>query len=100
MYLGEAARAAGAASALPPQPRPTCMALPAAAAHGTTMSLGCIGNRVYTGVADDHVYVVVRGTDLEAVVGALAGIVNANARLMAFHQSRRPGLTSGEALPQ
>jgi uncharacterized protein (DUF169 family) len=98
MYLGEAARAAGAASALPPLPRPTCMALPAAAAQGATMSLGCIGNRVYTGVGDDHVYVVVRGTDLEAVVGALAGIIDANAQLTAFHQSRRAGLTTGDAL--
>src|SRR5437773_2555557 len=49
MYLGEAARSVGAASAMPPLLRPTCMAIPAAAAHGATMSLGCIGNRVYTG---------------------------------------------------
>src|SRR5205814_3604466 len=61
MHLGEAARAAGVASSLPPLPRPTCMALPAAAAHGATMSLGCIGNRVYTGLADDNVYMMVRG---------------------------------------
>ena len=34
MYLGEAARSVGAASAMPPLLRPTCMAIPAAAAHG------------------------------------------------------------------
>src|SRR6185436_11256639 len=88
MYLGEAARAAGAASSLPPLPRPTCMALPAAAAHGATMSLGCIGNRVYTGVADDDVYLMVRGADVEKVAGALAPIMNANTQLAAFHQAR------------
>jgi hypothetical protein len=34
------------------------MAIPAAAAHGTTMSFGCIGNRVYTGITDDHIYLM------------------------------------------
>lgn len=97
MYLGEAARSAGVASSLPPLPRPTCMAIPAAAAQGATMSLGCIGNRIYTGVADDHVYLMVRGADLEKVAGALDGIMSANAQLSAFHASRRPNLTSGEA---
>jgi uncharacterized protein (DUF169 family) len=97
MYLGEAARAAGAASALPPLPRPTCMAIPAAAAHGATMSLGCIGNRVYTGIDDDHVYLMVRGGDVERVASALGRIVSANEQLTTFHRTRRPGLTSGDA---
>lgn len=97
MYLGEAARSAGVSSALPPLPRPTCMAIPAAAAQGATMSLGCIGNRVYTGLADDHVYLMVRGGDLEAVAGALDRIIDANARLTEFHRTRQPGLTAGEA---
>ncbi|HEV8583400.1 MAG TPA: DUF169 domain-containing protein [Methylomirabilota bacterium] len=97
MYLGEAARAAGVASSMPPLPRPTCMAIPAAAAGGATMSLGCIGNRVYTGIEDDHVYLMVRGGDLEKVAGALEKIMGANAQLAAFHSSRRPGLTTGEA---
>jgi uncharacterized protein (DUF169 family) len=97
MYLSEAARSVGAASALPPLPRPTCMAIPAAAAHGATMSLGCIGNRVYTGVPDDHVYMMVRGADLERLVPALDTIMNANARLAIFHETRRPTLTNGEA---
>src|SRR5256886_7329891 len=88
MYLGEAARSVGAASALPPLLRPTCMAIPAAAAHGATMSLGCIGNRVYTGIPDDHVYMMVRGADLGNVADALDGIMNANAQLTTFHQTR------------
>jgi len=97
MYLGEAARAAGAASTLPPLPRPTCMAIPAAAAHGATMSLGCIGNRVYTGIADDHIYMMVRGAELERVTESLASIVSANRALATFHETRRPGLTTGDA---
>jgi uncharacterized protein (DUF169 family) len=97
MYLGEAARSAGAASSLPPLPRPTCMAIPAAAANGATMSLGCIGNRVYTGVGDDHIYMMVRGADAEKIAGALGGIRDANEKLAAFHSERRPGLTKGDA---
>jgi uncharacterized protein (DUF169 family) len=97
MYLGEAARAAGAASGLPPLPRPTCMAIPAAASQGATMSLGCIGNRIYTGVPDDHVYLMVRGADVDKVAGALDGILRANRELTAFHEARKPTLTSGDA---
>jgi uncharacterized protein (DUF169 family) len=99
MYLAEAARAVDAASSLPPLPRPTCMAIPAAAAHGATMSLGCIGNRVYTGIPDDHVYLMVRGADLERIAAALDTIANANAQLTTFHETRRPALTRGEAAP-
>ena len=97
MLLTEAARAAGAASTLPPLPRPTCMAVPAAAASGATMSLGCIGNRVYTGVADDAIYLMVRGADLARVAGALDTVTHANEQLAAFHRGRRPGLTTGDA---
>ena len=52
---------AGAGSSLPLLGRPSCMALPAALAHGTVSSLGCIGNRVYTGLGEDELYVVVPG---------------------------------------
>jgi uncharacterized protein (DUF169 family) len=96
MYLGEAARAVGAASTLPPLPRPTCMAIPAAAG-GATMSLGCIGNRVYTGIGDDHIYLMVRGADAESIASALNRILTANAQLRTFHADRRPGLTEGDA---
>src|SRR5687768_18040170 len=34
--------------------RPTCMILPAALKHGTVASSGCIGNRVYTELAEDR----------------------------------------------
>src|SRR5437773_12570807 len=43
--------------------RPTCMALPAALAGGTTASTACIGNRIYTDLGDDELYVMVPGRD-------------------------------------
>ena len=88
MLLGEATRAAGAASSLAPLTRPTCMALAAAAANGGTTSLGCIGNRVYTRLDDDLLYVVVRGADVEKIATSLATILRANHELRKFHESR------------
>jgi uncharacterized protein (DUF169 family) len=43
------------------------MAIPAALAQGTVVSAGCIGNRTYTGLGDDEMYVVVPGRDLERI---------------------------------
>src|ERR1700676_4945694 len=47
MLLNEAALRAGANNSLPLLGRPSCMALPAALAHGTVSSLACVGNRIY-----------------------------------------------------
>jgi uncharacterized protein (DUF169 family) len=93
MLLGEAARHAGKSSSLPPMPRPTCMAVPAAAQHGTTMSLACIGNRIYTEIGDGEVYMMIRGADLPAIAESLKTIVAANAALTEYHQKRKPTLT-------
>ena len=64
MLLHEAAIRA-AKTVLPLLGRPTCMAIPAALSGGVASSLGCIGNRVYTGLADDQFYTVVAGSDLK-----------------------------------
>jgi len=71
------------------------MALPAAMQHGTLTSLGCIGNRVYTGLGEDEMYVVVRGKDLQAVAEALTTIENANAALEEYARGRRQQLSTG-----
>jgi uncharacterized protein (DUF169 family) len=34
------------------------VAIPAAMAHGVVTGFGCIGNRVYTDLGDDELYVV------------------------------------------
>jgi uncharacterized protein (DUF169 family) len=88
MLLNEAIGRAGVASGIPALGRPTCMALPAAMQHGSILSLGCIGNRVYTGLAEDEMYLVVRGSDLEAIADALQVISRANAALCDYAQGR------------
>jgi uncharacterized protein (DUF169 family) len=94
MLLNEATARAGVASGAPALGRPTCMALPAAMLHGSVTSLGCIGNRVYTGLGEDELYVVLRGKDLAAVAEALAIITSANAALKEYASGRREGLAT------
>src|SRR5260370_8490177 len=55
MLLNEAANRAGIASGAPALGRPTCMAFPASLQHGAILSLGCIGNRIYTRSGQDKV---------------------------------------------
>src|SRR5271155_2175311 len=94
MLLSEAANRAGVASGAPALGRPTCMALPASLQMGAILSLGCIGNRVYTGLGEDEMYFVLRGQDLAAVVEALTTITSANTALQQYAQGRRAELAS------
>jgi len=94
MLLQEAAMRAGCAAALPILGRPTCMALPAAISHGSVVSSGCIGNRVYTGLGEGEMYVVIPGKDLARVANALATVVSANSQLAEYHRSRKETLAS------
>ena len=94
MLLNEAANRAGVASGAPALGRPTCMALPAALQLGAIFSLGCIGNRVYTGLKEDEMYFVVRGKDLEAVAEALDVVAGANAALSDYATDRRQTLST------
>jgi uncharacterized protein (DUF169 family) len=94
MLLNEAAGRAGVASGLPALGRPTCMALPATLAHGSIMSLGCIGNRVYTGLGEDEMYLVLRGSDLTKIADALGVITSANSALQQYAAGRRKDLAT------
>ena len=94
MLLNEAANRAGVTSGAPALGRPTCMALPASLQHGAILSLGCIGNRVYTGLREDEMYMVFRGRDIASVADALAAIVSANAALSEYAAGRREHLAS------
>lgn len=94
MLLQEAASRAGVGSGAPTLGRPTCMALPSALQHGAITSLGCIGNRVYTGLGEDEMYVVLRGKDLPAVAEALKTIANANVALKDYAKGRREQLST------
>jgi uncharacterized protein (DUF169 family) len=83
MLLAEAAGAAGLMG------RPTCAALPQAMKTGQAVaSLGCIGNRVYTGLGDDELYFAVPGRQLAALTEKLAAIVHANSELEKYHRNK------------
>jgi uncharacterized protein (DUF169 family) len=89
MVVIEAAQAAGIAPDAPAMGRPTCAALPQALdSRRPAMSLGCIGNRVYTGLAEGEGYVAIPGTALEAVSAKLGVLARANAELEKFHEAR------------
>ena len=94
MLLNEAANRAEVASGAPALGRPTCMALPASLQRGAILSLGCIGNRTYTGINDEEVYFVLRGKDLPAVADALDVIAKANTTLHEYALERRRTLAT------
>ena len=89
MLLAEAAHAAGIASDTSMVGRPTCAAIPAVMQSGrSATNLGCIGNRVYTELADDELYFVIAGSQLKHVVEKLKVVANANRELENFHRAR------------
>ena len=92
MVLNEAATRAGVPARLPLLGRPTCMALPVALGGSAAMSLGCIGNRVYTGLDEDELYVALPGREVPRVVAELATIIAANTTLAEYHTRRRAEL--------
>lgn len=94
VLLREAAIRAGVSSQLNTLPRPTCMALPAALTMGMVASTGCVGNRVYTDMDEDDLYVVILGKDLVAVAAQVETIATANAKLFEYHRNRRETLAT------
>jgi len=93
MLLQEAAGRAGVGTGAPALGRPTCMALPASLQHGAIVSLGCMGNRIYTGLDEDEMYVVLRGRDLPRIADELQVIGGANAALRDYARGRREQLS-------
>ena len=89
MLLAEAAEHAGIAGGSPAMGRPTCAVVPEAMhASRTAVSFGCIGNRVYTGAADEDAYFAIPGQHVAAMERSLVTIVQANEALHDLHQSR------------
>lgn len=93
MLLHEAAGRAGItpASLLG---RPTCMAIPAALSSGLASSLGCVGNRIYTGLEDEEFYSVIRADTLDALAREMSTITAANVMLTQYHRERRETITA------
>ncbi|HEY7444843.1 MAG TPA: DUF169 domain-containing protein [Vicinamibacterales bacterium] len=94
MVLHEAALRAGADVQAPMFGRPTCMAVPAALTMGVISSIGCVGNRIYTDLPDDELYVTIPGKDVERIVVELGVIKQANTVLADYHRGRRDALAT------
>jgi len=89
MLLAEAATACGAMASFQAMGRPACAIVAATMATGkVTTSLGCIGNRVYTGLPDDEFYIAVPGTVLPELAAALGTIGHANVELEKMHRAK------------
>ena len=92
MLVVEAARMAGIGPEVTVRPRPTCAMLPEMLQEDrATISFGCIGNRVYTGLGDDELYVAIPGHKVSEVISKLVTVVRANRELEEFHRARQPG---------
>lgn len=89
MLLYETAMRAGVGTGSPALGRPTCMALAAALERGCVLSTSCVGNRVYTNIGDDELYVAVRGADVDRFAEEAYTIANANMKLTEYHRARR-----------
>jgi uncharacterized protein (DUF169 family) len=89
MLLAEAAHLAGIGAQNAAMGRPACAVVPETLRTGrSATSLGCIGNRVYTGLADDEFYFAIPGGKLDAFTEKLETIVRANKELEGFHRQR------------
>lgn len=91
MLLYEAAVRAGAAGA-PANilGRPGCALLPLVSRTGqTALSFGCIGNRTFTGLPDDELYIAVPGTRWDEVAAAVTGVAAANSAMGQYYRGRQ-----------
>jgi uncharacterized protein (DUF169 family) len=61
---------------------------PAIGSSNAVASVGCIGNRVYTGLDDSELYLTVPGGVVDRVLAELDAIIEANTELEKFHRAR------------
>ena len=95
ILLWEAARAAGIQGDGQTMGRPTCAMVPATIQRGrATISLGCIGNRVYNEVADDQLYAALPAQRMNEVIKHLETVMEANRQLERFHRERLASVSS------
>lgn len=91
MLLYEAAVGAGAAQgAFSVLGRPACALLPLAQNSGyASLSLGCKGNRTFTGLRDEEMYVCVPASQWGAVIRQLERIKAANGAMEAYYREHQ-----------
>jgi len=95
MLLWEAARAVGIHGTSEMMGRPTCAMIPDTIQRGrATISLGCIGNRVYNELTDDQLYAALPADRIAEVIQQLETVVEANRQLERFHRDRLASVTS------
>ena len=94
MLLQEAATRAGVGSSASLLGRPTCASLPVAMSGGAAVSSACVGNRVYTDLGEDELYIAIAGKHLERVANELDTILSANQKLAEYHNQRKSALTA------
>lgn len=95
MLMSEASGACNWTGATPAATlgRPACAAIPTAVARGAmATSLGCVGMRTYTEVADDQMLAVIPAGAVSQLETALSSIATANQALAEFHQGRKAGV--------
>lgn len=77
--------------------RPACAALPVALDRGeATLSLGCAGMRVYTGVARGEMLCALPLAQAEKLAAELPRVTAANEAIVAFHEARRAAVACTE----
>jgi uncharacterized protein (DUF169 family) len=97
MIIYEAALRAGAGDALTHAlGRPGCAVLPLSLNSGAAaLSFGCKGNRTFTGLPDDELYVAIPGSKWRDVENALDSILNANAAMETYYRQKLESAPAG-----
>jgi uncharacterized protein (DUF169 family) len=91
MLIYETALRAGAGAALSNTlGRPACAVLPLANKTGlASLSLGCMGNRTFTGLPDEELYVCIPGRHWAGVLAKLTEIGRANSEMQQFYSNHK-----------
>lgn len=92
MIFQEAALRTGIGLQLSLFGRPTCMSLPTALTQGMVTSAGCLGNRIYTGLGEDELYIIIPGRFLQKIADAVLAIDESHSKIEEYHRERRKTL--------
>jgi uncharacterized protein (DUF169 family) len=93
MLLYEAALQVSAGSALMPSlGRPGCAVLPLTVnQNATSISLGCAGNRAFTGIPASEMYVCIPGSLWAAVVEHTSSVIASNMAMQTHYNNHKAG---------